>query len=111
MQFMQITETLSVAGQLDADGMQAAIDAGFRTIICNRPDEEEGAIAHAPLQQMAEAAGVAFFYHPVESAVQTEAQAAHMAKLLAAAEAPILAYCRSGARSGRLFEMSLAFGG
>ena len=110
MSFMEISDDISLAGQLDAAGIEQAINAGFRTIICNRPDEEDGAVPYADLQQIAEAAGVAFIYHPVESAVQTQEQAAHMAKLIKAAEKPILAYCRSGARSGRLYEMSLAFG-
>ena len=109
MSFMNISDEISLAGQLDEASLSEAIAAGFRTIICNRPDEEEGAIAHDGLHKLAEAAGVAFFYHPVASAHQTDDEARRMAALIGAAEKPVLAYCRSGARSGRLYEMALAY--
>jgi sulfide:quinone oxidoreductase len=109
MSFMTISDEISLAGQLDEASISKAIAAGFRTIICNRPDEEDGALAHANLQHIAESAGVAFHYHPVASAHQSDGEARQMAELIGAAEKPILAYCRSGARSGRLYEMAMAY--
>ena len=108
--FQEIDNGISVAGQLDADGIKLALEAGFKTIICNRPDTEDGAIPHADLQPLVEAAGVAFHYHPVQSAIQTLEDATRMAEILASAERPVLAYCRSGARSTNLYGLSLQIG-
>lgn len=108
--FHHFTDDFAVAGQIDEAGLRAALDAGFKTIICNRPDTEDGAVPHNQLQEIAHAAGIGFIYHPVQSAVQTPMDAHLMAEALTEARAndatPVLAYCRSGARSGKVFEMA-----
>ena len=46
---------------------------------------------------------VAYAFLPVQPAVQTPQEVARFAELLAALPKPILAFCRSGARSGKLY--------
>jgi uncharacterized protein (TIGR01244 family) len=74
-------------------------------VINNRPDFEGGPDqpTSAAMQQAAEAAGLAYAYLPVQPAVQTPQEVARFAELLAELPKPILAFCRSGARSGKLY--------
>ena len=59
------------------------------------------------MQAAAEAAGLQYRYLPVNGAYQSPEEIAAMAALLAELPRPILAYCRSGARSGRLFAQAM----
>jgi len=85
--------------------MAWAAQAGFKSVINNRPDFEGGPDqpTSAAMQQAAEAAGLAYVFLPVQPAVQTPQEVARFAELLAELPKPILAFCRSGARSGKLY--------
>ena len=41
MKITEVTERFAVAPQVQVADMQDAADAGYRTVICNRPDGEE----------------------------------------------------------------------
>lgn len=103
-----LSEELAVSPQLDASGLEAAIAAGFKTIICNRPDNEPGAVAFESLKSIPEAANIPFIYQPVVSGALTDDDARQFAEIFQAAEKPVLAYCRSGARCTELYVMALA---
>ncbi len=104
-----LTEELAVSPQLDAAGLEAAIAAGFKTIICNRPDSEPGAVAFDNLKAIPEAADIPFIYQPVVSGAITDDDARQFAEIFQAAEKPVLAYCRSGARCTELYSLALAY--
>ena len=105
MNIAWIEEGLCVAPQLAPEHMPAVAEAGIRSVINNRPDHEEG--PHQPtsasVQAAAEAAGLQYRYLPVNGAYQSPEEIAEMAKLLGELPGPVLAFCRSGARSTRLF--------
>jgi uncharacterized protein (TIGR01244 family) len=105
-QVMRVAPDVCVAGQLDPAAMAWAASAGFRSVINNRPDFEggPGQPTSASIEAAAQAAGLAYSYLPVNSAMQTPEQIAAFAELLETLPRPILAFCRSGARSGRLFQ-------
>ena len=94
-----------VAPQLDPDAMALAAQAGFRSVINNRPDFEGGADqpTSAAIEAAAVAAGLRYAYLPVAPAVQTPAEIARFAELLTELPKPVLAFCRSGTRSGKLY--------
>src|SRR3546814_20687003 len=72
----------------------------FRSIVCNRPDgEEAGQPTAAAIAAAAEAHGLRFVHIPVMSGGIDEGDVATMARALADLPAPVLASCRSGARS------------
>jgi uncharacterized protein (TIGR01244 family) len=102
----QLSDDVSVAPQLTPQAMAEAARAGFRSVINNRPDFEGGPAqpTSASIEAAAQAAGLAYAYLPVNSAMQTPQQIAAFAELLETLPRPILAFCRSGARSGRLFQ-------
>ena len=107
MTFKSITPNFSVSAQLTPEDVHQAAVQGFKSIICNRPDgEEAGQPSAAAMQKEAEARGLSFTYIPAVSGAVTDDDAAKMKAALADMPSPILAYCRSGARSSKLWEMA-----
>ena len=107
MDVKQLTPTLSVTAQLMPADVAQAVAAGFRAILCNRPDGEgaEQPTA-AEIGAVARAAGLGFAYVPAVAGSLTDADAAAMRGALDSLPGPALAYCRSGARAERLAEMA-----
>ena len=101
----QLSPDVCVAGQLDRDGLAWAARSGFRSVINNRPDHEGGPDqpTNATLQAAAREHGLAYAFLPVASSIQTPEEIARFAELLAELPRPILAFCRTGTRSGKLF--------
>ncbi|HKX93741.1 MAG TPA: TIGR01244 family sulfur transferase [Methylibium sp.] len=109
----RLNADVAVAPQLAPDAMAAAAAAGFRSVINNRPDFEGGPEqpTSAAMEAAARAAGLEYVFLPVASAFQTPEQAQAMADALERLPKPVLAFCRSGARSARLYQMACALGG
>jgi len=101
----QLSADVCVAPQLDPAAMAWAAQAGFRSVINNRPDFEGGPDqpTSAVIEAAAVAAGLRYAHLPVSPAVQTPEQIARFAQLLAELPKPVLAFCRSGTRSGKLY--------
>lgn len=95
-----------VAPQLDASMMAAVAQAGFRSVVNNRPDFEAGADqpTNASIETAARAAGLAYVFLPVASMMHSPEQVERMAELIDSLPRPMLLFCRSGARSARLFQ-------
>jgi len=95
----RVTPEFAVAPQLTADDMAEAARQGFTLVINNRPDgEAEDQPSSAEMQRAAEAAGLAYHHIPVRGG-PTEEQVAAVARAVAEAKGPVLAFCRSGTRS------------
>jgi uncharacterized protein (TIGR01244 family) len=101
----QLSADVCVAPQLEPAAMAWAAQQGFRSVINNRPDFEGGPDqpTSAAVEAAARAAGLQYAHLPVAPAVQTPEQIAEFAALLAALPKPILAFCRTGTRSGKLY--------
>jgi uncharacterized protein (TIGR01244 family) len=104
-----LTAEFSVAPQLEPAAMAAAAAAGFRSVINNRPDFEGGPDqpTHAKMETAAVAAGLTYRYLPVNGSYQSPEEITRFKQLLESLPKPILAFCRSGARSSRLFSAAL----
>jgi uncharacterized protein (TIGR01244 family) len=100
-----VADDVYVAPQLDADAMAEVARAGFRSVINNRPDFEAGPSqpTSASVEAAARAAGLEYRFLPVSGAYQSPEEIAAFGMLLAELPRPVLAFCRSGARSTRLF--------
>ncbi|MEO8835468.1 MAG: TIGR01244 family sulfur transferase [Caldimonas sp.] len=100
----QLTADIAVAPQLDAAAIAEAAVAGFRSVINNRPDFEggPGQPTSASVETAARAAGLEYAWLPVTPGVQTSDDIARFAALLDTLPRPILAFCRTGTRSGNL---------
>jgi uncharacterized protein (TIGR01244 family) len=104
MQVRQISDTYAVSPQISIADVERLKEAGFKSIICNRPDNEDpGQVNHAEIQAAAKAAGMNFRWLPVVSGQMTAGNVADQAAALDALPGPILAYCRSGTRSANLY--------
>jgi uncharacterized protein (TIGR01244 family) len=110
MQWQLISRDVAAAGQLLPDDMACVARAGYRSVINNRPDGEGGDSqpAEAALRRAAAAAGLAYAYQPVSGASIGAREAETFAALVARLPKPVLAFCRSGARSRRLHELAQA---
>jgi len=102
--FRPVAPDVCVAPQLHPEAMAEAARAGFRSVINNRPDFEEGPHqpTNASIEAAALAAGLAYRFLPVNGMYQSPEEIAACAQLLRELPRPILAFCRSGARSTRL---------
>jgi uncharacterized protein (TIGR01244 family) len=105
-----LTADIAVAGQLAPESMAEAAAAGFRSVINNRPDFEGGPAqpTSASIEAAARAAGLSYAFLPVASGYQSPEEIARFAALLESMPRPILAFCRSGTRSGKLVRFALA---
>ena len=107
MQAKRITAGLSVAEQIAADDVAALAEAGFKSIICNRPDGEAADQAvFAEIQLAAQACGTTAHYQPIVSGKVGDADAIAFGELLERLAKPVLAYCRTGTRSTTLWALS-----
>jgi uncharacterized protein (TIGR01244 family) len=95
-----------VAGQLTPEAMVYTAAAGFRSVVNNRPDFEHGPDqpTNAAIEAAARAAGLEYRFLPVDGRWQSPEQIAAFARLLRELPRPLLVFCRSGARSARLFQ-------
>ena len=100
----------ATAAQITPDEVAQAAAAGFRSIVNNRPDFEGGASqpTSQAIAQAASAAGLDYAFLPVQPAFQTPAEIALMRELLDTLPKPVLAFCRSGTRTGNLFRAAQA---
>jgi len=106
MEYRQISDNYSVSGQILPEDIAVVKAAGFRSVICNRPDDEQpGQPSADSVKQAAAAAGLEFRYIPVISGQITEQNVADQAAALEDLEGPVFAYCRSGARCTNLYAL------
>ena len=106
----QIADGVCVAPQLGPEAMAEAARLGFKSVVNNRPDFEHGPDqpTSAAMAVAAAAAGLVYHHLPVAGGWQSPEQIAAMAALLYELPQPLLLFCRSGARSTRLYQQALA---
>lgn len=112
MQIIALTPDFAVSPQLQAADFAWAAAQGFKTLVNNRPDGEGGDAqpTSQALEAAARAAGLHYVYLPVVSGAITAEQVQALHEVLAAAPGPMLAFCRSGARSAQLFGLAQQLG-
>ena len=97
--FRKVTDDFSVAPQIELADVARAKAEGFVLVINNRPDgETPDQPTSAQMHDAAKAAGVAYVHIPVRGGPIAE-QVEIQRLLLAEADGPVLAFCRSGTRS------------
>lgn len=109
MDIKQLSPNYAVSPQIDAADVAAIAKAGFKTIICNRPDMEVPPSHHASvIGAAAKDAGLAFVTIPVtHQGLNLEMIDAQKAAL-ESSEGPTLAYCASGTRSSIVWALGQA---
>ena len=105
MDIRPLTPDYAVSPQIAVGDLQAIRDAGFTTVIDNRPDAEIPADLHSPaMRAAAEALGLRFVANPVIGGALTMENVTAQA----AATGPVLAYCASGNRCSIVWALTQA---
>lgn len=103
----QLFNNLYVAGQITANDIKTLADAGFTTIINNRPDNEEpGQLSHLEAQTIAQEHGLDYVYLPMANGQPLpENTVADFKTIIDAPDNKVLAHCRSGMRSSVIWAL------
>jgi sulfide:quinone oxidoreductase len=109
MDIKTINDAISVSEQICAEDVPAIAAAGFRSILCNRPDGEgSDQPDYAEIEAAARAAGLETLFQPVVSGNVTDQDGADFRAAIAALPKPVFAYCRTGTRCAVLWSLSQA---
>ena len=107
MRVLELAPQVYVSGQLFEHDVRLAAKHGVRSIMNNRPDgESAGQPLSADLAKVAEELGMTFLHLPINPRAITSEDVAAFAKARGELEQPLLIFCRSGARSTRLWELT-----
>jgi len=109
MDIRPIDERISVAPQITPADVAELARKGFRTLVANRPDNEEpGQPSMAAIEAAAREHGLKWVYQPVDSANILDSDVDRFDEMIREADAPVLAFCRSGTRCTVLWALSSA---
>lgn len=104
MNLIPLSSDLSVSGQIAPEDLLEIARAGFKAVVCNRPDgESPDQLTFQALSAAASNAGLVMAYLPVISGQVTQDHAREFGVLLGQLPKPVVAYCRSGMRSAMLW--------
>lgn len=107
--FQQLNAHFAVAGQLTPADMPAIKAAGYAAVINNRPDGEDPAQPDsATMAHAAQDAGLAYHFIPIGRDGLDGEMISQTANVLTSSRGPVLAFCRSGARSTMLWAIARA---
>ena len=102
----KIDDNFSVSEQISPQDLTGIAAAGFKAIICNRPDGEGGPSQpkFAEIEAAAKTAGLQAAYVPVTPGGMNELDVKRFAELMRTLPGPVLGYCKSGARASGLWQ-------
>ena len=106
MDIRPLTPNYAVSPQISPEDLPLIAEAGFSTVICNRPDAENPPDWHAAaMAEAAAAAGLQFHNLPLTHQTMTPENVARQRDLINAASGPVLAYCASGTHSSVIWSL------
>jgi uncharacterized protein (TIGR01244 family) len=107
MNVIAATRKLWVMGQPSIDEFAKLERRGFASLINNRPDGEAPDQPGSQAEELAaREAGLAYVHLPVTGTGITDDDARHFQQAIDASPGPVVAHCRSGARSFFLWIMT-----
>lgn len=107
MKVLELAPEVYVSGQLYEQDIRLAAKQGVCSIMNNRPDGETvGQPVSADLEAVASELGMSYTYLPVDLRSVTREHIEEFAKTCEDLERPLLIFCRSGARSTRMWELA-----
>lgn len=109
MDLRKINDRISVAPQIQIADLPAIAGLGFKTLVANRPDgEEPGQPLMAGIEEAAREHGLQWVYMPVAPGDISDDDVERFGAMIRTADAPVLAFCRSGTRCTVLWALSSA---
>ncbi|MBO6037199.1 MAG: TIGR01244 family phosphatase [Acetobacter sp.] len=109
MRCHHLTPEFAISPQISIQDVQIIREAGFRTIICNRPNgEEANQPDSATIAKIAKESGLFFVDLPIEAGSTPSSDTIKkMQEALRTLPTPVLAYCRTGNRSAQAWNMAI----
>ena len=105
MEIRQLTDGVAVAGQITPTDIPVLAAQGFKSLVCNRPDGESPDQPNfADVESAAKNMGIEIRYIPIYPGMMSLDDVHAFRAALNEMPQPLLAYCRSGARSTTLFD-------
>lgn len=102
-----LSAQLTISTQVDPGDLPSLARAGYRAIICNRPDgEDPGQPTWAEIAEAATSAGMIARHIPVTPGAISEDDVARFSAAIDESPGPVLAYCRTGGRAASLWGLS-----
>ncbi|SET41898.1 methyl-accepting chemotaxis protein [Thorsellia anophelis] len=104
---MPISDSLAVAPQLGPDDMEEVARAGFKSVIINLPDYEinQHQPTAADIIAIGKIKGLTIKHQPVVGSQINQMDVNEFGRLLNSLPKPTLAFCRSGKRCSKLFNL------
>jgi uncharacterized protein (TIGR01244 family) len=104
---MELSPGLTAAGALTADNIEALAAAGVKTIVNNRPDNEDpGQLPAEDARALCAAHGIAYHHIAFVNATLTRDHIDAFEKVLMSGSHPMVAHCRSGTRSTMIWALT-----
>lgn len=104
MNIRKIDDRFGITGQIGPEDIGPIVDAGYRGIICARPDDEDpGQPNFEQIEVAAREAGIKAVHIPVSGPL-TEGQLIRFEQAMAQMDGAVLGYCRSGGRAASLYQ-------
>ncbi|WP_455476350.1 TIGR01244 family sulfur transferase [Bartonella sp. B17] len=107
MNLQQIEPDIFISAQIGVENIEPLAKAGFKTIICNRPDQED---PHQPdfslIKAAAQKYGITAYHIPIVASHYKKSDIEAMKEILTTASLPLLAYCHYGGRSMHLYRLA-----
>ncbi|MDG1986760.1 MAG: sulfur transferase domain-containing protein [Halieaceae bacterium] len=104
MRLINLSDKVSVSGQINLDDVSEIVELGFDVLINNRPDfEVVGQPINSENAEEAVRCGLRYYYYPVISLNFPGDVLQHTNVLFNDSTVKTLAFCRSGTRSANLW--------
>ena len=107
MNIKSLSPTFSVSPQIHSNDIAAIVDQGFRSIVCNRPDNEfSGLPTFDEIKSTATSCGLEVAFIPVNPRNISDLNIAEFKAAIQDLPKPILGFCGTGSRTQKLWILS-----
>ncbi|MBB4076872.1 uncharacterized protein (TIGR01244 family) [Bartonella fuyuanensis] len=107
MNLQKIEPDIFISAQISIENIKTLAEAGFKTIICNRPDYEEPDQPNfSSIKTVANEYGIKVYHIPISPPTIKKSDVETMQTILKTAALPLLAYCHHGTRSLHLYRLA-----
>jgi uncharacterized protein (TIGR01244 family) len=104
MRIRRINGMFTIANQVDVNKVEKLAEAGYKTLICNRPDKEgDDQACFADVAAEAQRLGMTAVYLPISESGTTPSDQQAFDAFIFETPKPIVAYCRTGTRPAALW--------
>lgn len=104
MRIKRINGMFTIASQVEVDKVNKLVQAGYRTLVCNRPDgEDEDQANFADIAAEAQKLGMMAVYLPIAQSGGSPDDQQKFDDIIMDCPKPIVAYCRTGTRPATMW--------